>query len=216
MEDDEDLCFYLKKILEDHAYQVLVLNRGAKVLPRLGKKPVDLVLLDLKLPDIEGLSLAREIKETYPDLALIILTAQDKTYSLVKGFNLGADDYITKPFNNEELLARIKARLKSGAKLLNLADLELDTETKSVFRQKQEIKLTKTEFNLLRYLLVNKKRVLSRNMILSHVWGYDNEANTRVVDVYMAYLRKKIDKNFEPKLIQSVRGFGYMLDVKNN
>lgn len=214
VEDDGDLSFYLKKILSDWGYKVDVLSRGAQVLPRLGENPVDLVLLDLKLPDIQGLSLAKEIKETYPSLALIILTAQNQTHNIVQGFNFGADDYITKPFNNEELLARIKTRLKRGNEVLNLADLELDNLTKSVFRKKQKIKLTKTEFNLLKYLLINKKQVLSRDMILSQVWGYDNDVNTRVVDVYMAYLRKKVDKNFKPKLIHSIRGFGYMLDAR--
>jgi DNA-binding response OmpR family regulator len=148
---------------------------------------------------------------------VIILTAKDNIQNIVEGFNLGAEDYITKPFDNEELLARIKARLKNNQTgILKVADLKLNTQTKEVSRQDKLIDLTKTEFNLLKYLLTNKNQVLSRDMILNHVWGYQDETNTRVVDVYIGYLRKKIDQEFDPKLIHSVRGFGYMLSDKRH
>lgn len=212
IEDNSDLSHYLEIFLQNQGFLTDALTRGAKTLDYLEKNEPDLVLLDLKLPDVKGESLCRQINEMYPHIPVIILTAKDNTQNIVEGFNLGAEDYITKPFDNEELLARIKARLKNNQTgTLKLADLKLNTQTKEVSRQDQLIDLTKTEFNLLKYLLANKNQVLSRDMILNHVWGYQDETNTRVVDVYIGYLRKKIDQKFERKLIHSVRGFGYVL-----
>ncbi len=216
IEDNKDLGHYLDKFLQNQGFHTKLLSHGAESVQYLEESEVDLVLLDLMLPDVKGESLCRQLKETFPKLPIIILTAKDNTQDIVQGFNLGADDYITKPFDNEELLARIKARLKNNQSgILSLADLKLDTNTKEVTRKGEQIDLTKTEFNLLKYLLINKNQVLSRSMILSHVWGYQNDTNTRVVDVYVGYLRKKIDNDFEPNLIHSVRGFGYMLSDKN-
>lgn len=215
IEDDKDLGFYLEKFLQEQGFHTELLTHGAKVMSHLENSEIDLVILDLGLPDIKGESLCRQIKDVFPKLPIVILTAKDASRDIVQGFNLGADDYVTKPFDNEELLARIKARLKTNKSgILTLADLKLNTNTKQVNRQNKKIDLTKTEFNLLKYFLINKNQVLSRSMILSHVWGYQNDSNTRVVDVYVGYLRKKIDKKFEPKLIHSVRGFGYMLSDK--
>lgn len=214
VEDDQDLCVYLEDFLQDQGFRTQFLTKGSKTLEHLNKNWADLVLLDLQLPDVRGESLCRQIKETYPEIPLIILTAKDQTKDVVKGFTLGADDYITKPFDSEELLARIKSKLKTNNSKLSLADLSMDTKTKTVKRGNEIIDLTKTEFNLLNYFLSNKKQVLSREMILTHVWGYESDANTRVVDVYVGYLRNKIDKNYQPKLVHSVRGFGYILTDK--
>lgn len=215
VEDNQDLTLYLEKFLQDQGFRTSVLHKGSLVISELEDETYDLVLLDLKLPDVKGESLCRQIKDIHPNLPVILLTAKDQVQNIVSGFNLGADDYITKPFDNEELLARIKARLKDDTqKKMTAANLELDPTTKSVIRDGEKLDLTKTEFNLLKYLLINKDQVLSRDMILSHVWGYQNDTNTRVVDVYIGYLRKKVDEEFEPKLIHSVRGFGYMLSNK--
>jgi DNA-binding response OmpR family regulator len=217
VEDNLDLGHYLETFLQNQGFLTDVLTRGAKTLDYLKNNEPDLVLLDLKLPDIKGESLCRQINEMYNHIPVIILTAKDNIQNIVEGFNLGAEDYITKPFDNEELLARIKARLKNNQTgILKVADLKLNTQTKEVSRQDKLIDLTKTEFNLLKYLLTNKNQVLSRDMILNHVWGYQDETNTRVVDVYIGYLRKKIDQEFDPKLIHSVRGFGYMLSDKRH
>jgi DNA-binding response OmpR family regulator len=214
IEDDQDLCNYLVDFLQDQGFRTDYLTKGSKTVEYLNNNWVDLILLDLQLPDVRGESLCQQLKETYPEIPLIILTARDQTRDIVRGFRLGADDYITKPFDNEELLARVKSRLKTNSGKLTLADLVLNTKTKTVSRGDTIINLTKTEFNLLNYFLSNKNQVLSREMILTHVWGYESDANTRVVDVYIGYLRNKIDDKFDPKLVHSVRGFGYMLTDK--
>lgn len=216
VEDDQDLNHYLSTFLEKNGYLVESLERGSTVLDKVEQTNPDLILLDLKLPDIDGKSLCREIKEIYPQTVIIILTGQTEAQDVVKGFRLGADDYITKPFDNEVLLARIKARLKQAEpnQLMTVADLQLNPQTMEVKRGEKLIDLTQTEYKLLHYLLENKNQVLSREMILSHVWGYKPEADSRVVDVYIGYLRKKIDQDQSPKLIHSVRGFGYILQNK--
>ena len=151
----------------------------------------------------------------YKDLPVIILTARDSISDIVQGLNLGADDYITKPFVADEFLARIKARLRrqggDSDALLKVADLELNNKTLEVKREGQIIQLTPQEFKLLQYLMNNKGRILTREMILNRIWLYSSDVETRVVDVYMGYLRKKIDNNHPKKLLHSIRGFGYVI-----
>ncbi len=145
---------------------------------------------------------------------MVILTAKDAVSDIVQGLNLGADDYITKPFVADEFLARLNARLrKQGATdtILKIADLELNNKTLEVIRSGKRIQLTPQEFKLLQYLMTNKGRILTREMILNRIWLYSSEVETRVVDVYMGYLRKKIDSDFPKKLLHSVRGFGYVI-----
>jgi len=148
-------------------------------------------------------------------LPVIILTARDSISDIVQGLNLGADDYITKPFVADEFLARIKARLRrqggDSDALLKVADLELNNKTLEVKREGQIIQLTPQEFKLLQYLMNNKGRILTREMILNRIWLYSSDVETRVVDVYMGYLRKKIDNNHPKKLLHSIRGFGYVI-----
>ena len=155
-----------------------------------------------------------EVRKNYPELPVLILTAKDSVRDIVHGLNLGADDYMTKPFVGEELLARVQARLRdrgTGSTLLKVADLELDTHTLEVKRAGKLIKLTPQEFKLLQYLMNNKGRILTRDMILNRIWPSSFEIETRVVDVYMGYLRKKIDQDHNKKLLQSARGFGYTI-----
>jgi DNA-binding response OmpR family regulator len=179
------------------------------------KSAPDIVILDLGLPDMTGESVCLEIRKNYPNLPVIILTAKDTVADVVAGLNLGADDYVTKPFVADELLARISARLRNqnGSKdnKLSVDGLELDNKTFEVVRDGKQIQLTPQEFKLLEYLMNNKGRILTREMILNRVWLYSPDIETRVVDVYMGYLRKKIDQDFDKKLLHSVRGFGYMI-----
>lgn len=214
VEDDEGIQTYLKELLLDNGYAVETANDGVEALNKLKRTPPELVILDLGLPNLSGESVVSEVRKKYPELPVIILTARDTTSDIVHGLQLGADDYITKPFAGEVLLARIQARLRSTEgdnSILSAADLELNTKTLEVKRAGTPIQLSQKEFQLLQYLLNNKGRVLTREMILNRIWLYSSHIETRVVDVYMGYLRKKIDADHEKKLIQSVRGFGYMI-----
>lgn len=214
VEDDQGLQKYLKELLLDNGYSVQIASDGVQALNSIQKLAPDLILLDLGLPNMTGEAVCLEVRKKYPDLRIIILTAKDGAADIVQGLNLGADDYMTKPFIADELLARIKARLRykeGGDTKLRVGDLELDNKTLTVERKSNQIQLTPQEFKLLQYLMSNKGRILTREMILNRVWLYSADIETRVVDVYMGYLRKKIDKGYEKPLIHSVRGFGYMI-----
>jgi two-component system, OmpR family, response regulator ArlR len=214
VEDDPGLQKYLKELLWENAFVVHVAPDGVQALNSLNKLKPDIMILDLGLPNMTGESVCVEAKKKYPELPIIILTAKDTTNDIVEGLNLGADDYMTKPFVADELLARIKARLRgsedNSGKLV-VGDLELDNKSFEVKRANKLIHLTPQEFKLLEYLMNNKGRILTREMILNRVWLYSPDIETRVVDVYMGYLRKKIDDEFKEKLLKSVRGFGYMI-----
>jgi len=214
VEDDGGLQKYLRELLLDNGYSVQVAADGVAALNYLKKSEPNMVLLDLGLPNLSGEAVCMEIRKKYPDLPVIILTARDAVSDIVHGLNLGADDYMTKPFVADELLARIKARLRQtdGAETkLQIADLELDNKTLEVKRGNKMIQLTPKEFQLLQYLMSNKGRILTREMILNRIWLYSPDIETRVVDVYMGYLRKKIDSGHKKQLINSVRGFGCVI-----
>lgn len=214
VEDDMGLQKYLKELFSDNQYLVQIASDGVIALNSIAKLPPDLIVLDLGLPNMSGESVLIEVRKKYKDLPVIILTARDNISDIVQGLNIGADDYITKPFVADELLARVKARLRIGGETdtkLRIADLELDDKTLEIKRGNKNIQLTPQEFKLLEYLMRNKGRILTREMILNRVWLYSQDIETRVVDVYMGYLRKKIDQGFEKKLLRSVRGFGYMI-----
>lgn len=214
VEDDAGLQTYLKELLLDNGYSVQIAADGVAALNSIQKLPPDLVILDLGLPNMTGEAVCAEIRKKYPNLRVVILTAKDSVADIVQGLNLGADDYMTKPFVADELIARIKARLRyqgGTESKLKVADLELDNDTLEVKRGEQVIPLTSKEFKLLQYLMSNKGRILTREMILNRVWLYSPDIETRVIDVYMGYLRKKIDADFPKKLIHSVRGFGYTI-----
>lgn len=213
VEDDNGLQKYLKELFLDNGFAVQTAYDGVQALNQLTKNLPDLVLLDLSLPNMSGEAVCMEVRKKYPRLPVIILTAKDSVADIVAGLNLGADDYVTKPFIADELLARIKARLRhqtSDGKL-KVGDLELDNQTLEVKRGEDNLQLTPQEFKLLQYLMNNKGRILTREMILNRVWLFSQDIETRVVDVYMGYLRKKIDNGREKKLLHSVRGFGYMI-----
>lgn len=214
VEDDIGLQKYLKELLLDNGYSVQTAVDGVIALNSIAKLPPDLVILDLGLPNMSGESVCQEIRKKYPDLPVIILTAKDSVSDIVQGLNLGADDYMTKPFVADELLARIKARFRSNGAAdtkLKVGSLELDDKNLEVKRDGKMIQLTPQEFKLLQYLMHNKGRILTREMILNRVWLYSQDIETRVVDVYMGYLRKKVDDSHKKKLLHSVRGFGYMI-----
>lgn len=215
VEDDKGLQSYLKELLIDNNYAVQIAPDGVVALTTIERTPPDIVILDLGLPNMSGEAVCMEIRKKYPTLAVIILTARDSVADIVKGLNLGADDYMTKPFVADELLARIKARMRStdGAQdtKLRVSDLELDKKTLEVKRADKHIQLTPKEYHLLQYLMGNHGQILTREMILNRIWMYSPDIETRVVDVYMGYLRKKIDTGFKQKLIHSVRGFGYTI-----
>src|SRR3989338_3583525 len=214
VEDDLGLQKYLKELFLNNQYSVQVASDGVSALNNLEKVPPDLVILDLGLPDMTGQSVVVELRKKHPNLPVIILTAKDTTTDIVEGLNMGADDYMTKPFVADELLARVKVRFRSNGEIdnkLKIADLELDDRALEVKRGGKLIQLTPQEFKLLEYLMHNKGRVLTRYMILNIVWLYSQDIETRVVDVYMGYLKKKIDADYPKKLIHSVRGFGYMI-----
>lgn len=214
VEDDIGLQKYLKELLLDNGYSVQIASDGIAALDMLKKAEPDIMVLDLGLPNLSGETVCLEVRKRYPQLPIIILTARDGVSDIVQGLNLGADDYMTKPFVADEFLARIKARLRhtNGADTkLKIADLELDSKTLEVKRSGQSVTLTPKEFQLLQYLMNNKGRILTREMILNRIWLYSPDIETRVVDVYMGYLRKKVDAGSDKKLIHSVRGFGYTI-----
>ncbi len=218
IEDDPGIQGFLKDLLLDNGYSVDVVSRGTEGLSRIDRSKPDLVILDLGLPDISGESVCLEIRKRYPHLRVIILSAKHNIVDIINGLQLGADDYITKPFVADEFLARINARLRYNDEedsVLRVDDLIMNLNTHEVMRGETAIDLTAQEFKLLHYLITNKGRVLTRDMILNRLWMSSPDVETRVVDVYIGYLRKKIDSDFEKKLIRSIRGFGYMMRNDN-
>lgn len=211
-EDDPTILEGIKNFLIENNYMVDGVSDGAAALDFVKNHQPDLVILDLGLPKITGESVCREVKKLYPNLPVIILTAKNQSEDVVSGFKLGADDYIGKPFELAELMARISVRLKNEtSSIIEVDDLKLDPQAVRVTRGDKEIQLTPHEFKLLQYLLINKGKVLTREMILNRVWQYSLDVDSRVVDVYVGYLRKKIDLSGHKKLISSVRGFGYII-----
>ncbi len=213
VEDDSDLLGVLVDLLKDEGYIVEDARTGSEALRKIETSPQDLILLDLGLPDISGESVLQTIRKLYPQLPVVILTAKSKAQEIAQGLNLGADDYLAKPFAAEELIARIKARLRTtlqNQKTLEFADLYVDLDKREAKRGKLKIELTKTEFELLVYLMSNIGKVMTKDILLNHVWRYSFEIESRVVDVYIGYLRKKIDNGHKQKLIKNVRGVGYI------
>lgn len=213
VEDEEEIRNYIRDVVEEHGYIVATAEDGAQGLSMVQKFMPDLIVLDLGLPKISGEALCREVKKNSPDLPVIMLSARDRSQDVLQGFSLGADDYVTKPFIGEELVARIHARLKDNKKdvVLKVDGLTLDPTTFVVTRDDKPLNLTPTEFKLLEYLMKNAGQILTREMILSKIWQSSPDIETRVVDVYIGYLRKKVDGKFSKKLIKSSRGFGYTI-----
>jgi heavy metal response regulator len=215
VEDEKKVASFIKRGLEAARYSVDVEHDGEAGLKRLLEGEYDLVVLDVMLPRLDGLSLMKEMRQQRVNVPVLLLTARVTVADKVMGLDLGADDYLTKPFAFEELLARVRALLRRGASaapaVLAIADLRLDPATREVTRGNRQIELTPKEYALLEFLLRRRDQVLSRAVIAQHVWGVHYDTFTNVIDVYVNYLRKKLDSGFKPKLIHSVRGVGYVL-----
>ncbi len=218
IEDEHNVAAFIKQGLEEAGYLVDVAFESKQGMALLEEKPIDLIILDIILPGTDGRTFAKTVRALgYQQIPIILLTALEGVENVVNGLDAGADDYLTKPFKFKELLARIRAliRRKGNVSIVNpkltAFDLELDRDTKTAIRSGREIKLTSTEFRLLEFLLKNKNRVLSRVDILESVWDINFNLGTNVVDVYINYLRNKIDKDFEPKLIHTLIGMGYTI-----
>lgn len=218
IEDDQRVAELIKRGLEENGFSVTLAYDGLSGNKLIHQNRYDLIITDVILPKIDGLDLCKLIKENNPDLPIIMLTALGTTDDKVEGFDAGADDYLVKPFEMRELLARIRVLLKRSNKevqnigfVLKFADLEMNLHTKIVKRDNREINLTPKEFNLLEYMLKNSERVLSRGEIAEKVWNTHFDTGTNFIDVYINYLRKKIDRNFKSKLIHTKSGMGFIL-----
>lgn len=216
VEDEKQIARFLELELQHEGYDVDVAYDGRDGLKAVEQNEPDLVLLDIMLPGINGMEVCRRIRQ-FSEVPVIMLTAKDETTDKVMGLDLGANDYITKPFAIEELLARIRAALRrndpapKALRNLFIGDLVMDISKHHVTRGGQVIDLTKREYDLLEYLIRNKGIALSRDQILENAWGYDYMGDTNVVDVYIKYLRSKIDESYETKLIHTIRGVGYIM-----
>jgi heavy metal response regulator len=215
VEDEKKVASFVQRGLEAEHYTVDVAHDGDTGLARALDGHHDLLILDLMLPGRDGAAVLRELRERRHALPILLLTARAAVTDKVRGLDLGADDYLTKPFEFAELLARVRALLRRGAgapaPALAVADLILDPATREVTRKGRRIELTAREYALLEFFLRNSGRVLSRALIAQHVWGVSFDTFTNVIDVYVNYLRRKIDADFEPKLLHTVRGAGYVL-----
>lgn len=216
VEDELKIARFLELELKYEGYEVAQVHDGKSGLSKALNEAFDLVILDIMLPYMNGIEVLRKLRQS-SDIPVIMLTAKDEVIDKVVGLDMGANDYVTKPFAIEELLARIRAVLKynhpkqESSNLLQLYDLKLDLEKYTVSFKDEPIELTKREFDLLQYFLENKNIVLSREKLMNAVWGYDYLGGTNVVDVYVRYLRSKIDDKYNVKLIYTIRGVGYQL-----
>src|SRR5262245_26823814 len=214
VEDEKKVASFVRRALEAEQHSVDVAHDGEAGLARARDGDYDLVILDLMLPGRDGLSVLRDLRASGRDVPVLLLTARATVADRVAGLDLGADDYLPKPFAVAELLARVRALLRRGTAVpptLAVGDLTLDPATREVVRAGRRIELTPREYALLEFFLRNKGRVLGRSLIAQHVWGVDFDTFTNVIDVYVNYLRRKIDQGFEPKLLHTVRGVGYVL-----
>jgi DNA-binding response OmpR family regulator len=214
VEDEKKLAGFIKKGLEEEGYALDVAFDGQEGLLRALDGVYDLIILDLNLPKLDGLSLLREFRRQKGKTPVLLLTVRAAIEDKVLGLDTGADDYLTKPFSFQEFLARIRALLRrpvAAAPLLQVADLTLDPARRVVSRGPEKIELSTKEFALLDYFMRNPGRVLTRTMIAEHVWDYDFDPMSNIIDVYVNYLRKKIDAGRETKLLHTVRGVGYVL-----
>jgi heavy metal response regulator len=218
IEDEVKLAKLIKQVLEDEHYQVDVAHDGEKGLEMALIGSYDLIITDLMLPGVDGVEICRTVRQEQNSVPVLMLTARDGVQDRVMGLDAGADDYLTKPFAFDELLARVRALLRRRVNsidptktTLKVDDLELDPVKHEVTRHGRPIELTAKEFALLEYLMCNAGQALTRDQIINHVWEYDFDATSNVVDIYIHYLRSKVDDHFPKKLIKTVRGVGYSL-----
>lgn len=218
IEDNSRVSSLLKRGLESQGYQVYISEDAEDAIAMLGKLTFDLAITDIMLPKMNGIDLCKFVKQKYPDLPIIMLTALGTIDEKVEGFDAGADDYMVKPFEIRELFVRIKAILQRSSNKtketyltdLEYHDLKINRKINRVFRNDEEIELTPKEFKLLVFLVSNAERILTREEIADNVWGNHFDTGTNYIDVYIAYLRKKIDKNFDTKLIHTKPGVGFI------
>jgi DNA-binding response OmpR family regulator len=213
IEDDRDIARLVELALEQHGFEVRCAHDGLSGLTATQEFDPAGVILDIMLPKMDGVGVLKRLRETGNRVPVIMLTARDTTSDKVHSLDLGADDYLTKPFDVEELLARLRALLRraEGDEMLRVADLTINRATREVRRGGREIDLTAKEFELLEFMARNHRRVLSRDLLLSRVWNHGFGATSNVVDVYMGYLRRKVDAHGEPRIIKTVHGVGYAL-----
>jgi len=215
IEDEKKVANFLQKGLKEEQYVVDVAYDGLDGEHLATTNDYDLILLDIMLPGKDGIEILKTLRQQQINIPVIMLTAKEMVEDKLEGFNAGCDDYISKPFSFEELLVRIRAVLRRGSgalsNVITFADLTLDLISHKVIRDGKEIELTAKEYTLLEYLVRNPNRVLTRTMIAEHVWDYNYDSFTNVIDVYINYLRNKVDRGFATKLIHTVRGVGYVL-----
>ncbi|MBM7585485.1 DNA-binding response OmpR family regulator [Bacillus pakistanensis] len=219
IEDDEKIARVIQLELEHEGYRVSIAHTGKAGLSILEKEEIDVVILDVMIPELNGMEVLRRIRQENNEIIVIMLTARGSIYDKVNGLDLGANDYMTKPFEIEELLARIRTNLrfksKSDSKIESsvhvINSITIHTNTREVFRKDCLIDLTPREYDLLLYLVINKNRALEREQILNEVWGYDYYGDTNVIDVYIRYLRKKLTDSNDVPFIHTVRSVGYMI-----
>lgn len=215
VDDDPEIRDSLRRGLAVEGYAVTLAADGAEALDVAGERPPDLVVLDVMMPRLDGLEVCRRLRMAEESLPIVLLTARDAVSDRVVGLETGADDYLVKPFAFEELLARVRVQLRrrepNGARELRFADLRLDTAAREARRGGRRIPLTATEYELLRLFLQHPREVLTRERIFERVWGYDFDGESKVIEVYVRYLREKLEAAGEPRLIHTVRGAGYIL-----
>ena len=218
VDDEPNIVDVISMALRHEGFEVEAAANGAQAVEAVQANRPDLIVLDVMMPDVDGFEVARRLSARRLHVPIIFLTARDATSDKVQGLTVGGDDYVTKPFSLEELVARIRALLRRAgltepaSSRVQFHDLELDDDTREVSRAGRPIELTNTEFRLLRYLMLNPRRVLTRTQLLEHVWECDFGGDGRVLETYVSYLRKKVDVE-DPPLIHTVRGVGYSLRV---
>jgi len=214
VDDDPRITDLLRRILAYEGYSVAIAASGSEALDRSLERPPELVVLDIMLPGLDGLEVAQRLRTAGDNVPILMLTARDTIADRVKGLETGADDYLVKPFAPEELVARVKALLRRSQEeqheVLRYADVELDTGTRIAHRGAREIELSPTEYELLLLFMKRPRQVLTREIILDRVWGMDFEGSSNVMEVYVGYLRAKLEAEGEPRLIHTIRGVGYV------
>ena len=219
VEDEKKLNELITKKLKKEYYGVDSCFDGEEAVRYVEGTEYDAIILDIMLPKLDGFEVIKKIRAKKNKVPILLLTARDNIDDKVKGLDYGADDYLVKPFIFEELMARIRVLLRRNSgnadNVVTIANLKIDLDAKTVFRDDILIKLSGREYSILEYLIRNKGKILSRERIEDHIWNYDYEGGTNVIDVYIRYLRKKIDDSYTPKLIHTIRGLGYVLRVDN-